>query len=144
MADAPGGVEIEGCLVLPGVPYRQGVEEAMRLLAGRWVAAVLAALAEGPLHYTDLLTAINDNLRRAGTTGQRPLTEKVLTDTLRRMERDGLLLRHREPTPLPSVWYELTPMARSLLRSLRPLAEWAQLHHKELAAAHKRRNEAPG
>ena len=137
-------VKIEGCLVLPEVPYRQGVEEAMRLLSGRWVAAVLAALAEGPLHYTDLLTAINDTLRRVGTVGQRPLTEKVLTDTLRRMERDGLLLRHREPTPLPSVWYELTPMARSLLRSLRPLAEWAQAHHKELAAAHKRRDEQSG
>lgn len=124
-----------------GVPYRQGVEEAMRLLSGRWVAAVLAALAEGPLHYTDLHTAINDAVRRADSGRQRSLTEKVFTETLRRMERDGLLLRHREPTPLPSVWYELTPMARSLLRSLRPLAEWAQVHHKELAAAHQRRTE---
>ena len=39
----------------------------------------------------------------------------------RRRRLRHLLLRHREPTPLPSVWYELTPMARSLLRSLRPL-----------------------
>ena len=126
--------------MLTGVPYRQGVEEAMRLLSGRWVASVLATLAEGPLHYTDLLAAINGALRRAESVRQRPLTEKVLTETLRRMERDGLLLRHREPTPLPSVWYELTPMARSLLRSLRPLAEWAQVHHEELAAANERRN----
>lgn len=127
--------------MLTGVPYRQGVEEAMRLLSGRWVASVLATLAEGPLHYTDLLAAINAALRRAESVRQRQLTEKVLTETLRRMERDGLLLRHREPTPLPSVWYELTPMARSLLRSLRPLAEWAQVHHEELAAANERRNE---
>jgi DNA-binding HxlR family transcriptional regulator len=127
--------------VLAGVPYRQGVEEAMRLLSGRWVAAVLATLAEGPLHYTDLHNAINESVRRAGSGQQRPLTEKVFTETLRRMERDGLLARHREPTPLPSVWYELTPMARSLLRSLRPLAEWAQSHHEELAAAHQRRTE---
>jgi DNA-binding HxlR family transcriptional regulator len=128
--------------VLSGVPYRQGIEEAMRLLSGRWVAAVLAALAEGPLHYTDLLSAINSAARQAGLVSrQRPLTEKVLTETLRRMERDGLLIRHREPTPLPSVWYELTPMARSLLRSLRPLAEWAQAHRQELTAVSQRRDE---
>lgn len=128
--------------MLSGVPYRQGVEEAMRLLSGRWVAAVLAALAEGPLHYTDLLAAINNAARQAGRGArQRPLTEKVLTETLRRMERDRLVVRHREPTPLPSVWYELTPMARSLLRSLRPLAEWAQAHRSELAEVDERRDE---
>lgn len=128
--------------MLSGVPYRQGIEEAMRLLSGRWVAAVMAALAEGPLHYTDLLSAINSAARQAGLVSrQRPLTEKVLTETLRRMERDGLLIRHREPTPLPSVWYELTPMARSLLRSLRPLAEWAQAHRQELTAVSRRRDE---
>jgi DNA-binding HxlR family transcriptional regulator len=110
-----------------GVPYRVAVEQALRLLSGHWVVAILTALAYRPLHFNDLLAAVDEVDKRAGrVTHERPLTSKVMSRTLQRMERVGLVQRHPEPTPLPSVWYEVSPLGRSLLQALRPLAEWAQ------------------
>jgi DNA-binding HxlR family transcriptional regulator len=112
-----------------GISYRQAVEEAMRLLHGQWVAAVLTALAIRPLHFVDLLAEVNAIEEQVGRrTHERPLSGKVLSRTLQRMERDGLLARHQDPSPHPSVWYEITPAGRALLSALRPLAEWFQRH----------------
>ena len=120
----------------PALSYRQAVEEALRLLDGDWVVAVLAALAAGPLHTAELVTAINAVEERVGRRAHRvPLSRQVLAPTLARMARAGLLVRTRDPTPHPSVWYRLTPAGRSLLGALRPLAEWAQA---ELAQRHHR------
>jgi DNA-binding HxlR family transcriptional regulator len=115
-----------------GISYRQAVEQALRLLSGQWVVAVLAALALGPLHFTKLLAEINyvdDELGRL--THDRPLSRKVLAGTLDRMEADGLLVRHDETISHPSVRYELTPTGQTLLAALRPLAKWAQSYQAE-------------
>lgn len=117
------------------VPYRQGVHDAMAVLRGRWTVAVLAALALGERQYKDLKSSINDIEERAGWVSHtRPLTDRVLSDTLRRAQQDGLIERHAEPGRFGGVWYTLTPMGRSLLRAVRPLAEWAQKYHDELAS----------
>ncbi|HET8643820.1 MAG TPA: helix-turn-helix domain-containing protein [Pseudonocardiaceae bacterium] len=125
-----------------GAVYRQAVEEAMELLAGSWAVAVLAALAPRRLQYSVLLGAINDAEQRAGWVAhQRPLSEKVLSQTLSRMQRDGLVSRHRESEFPPVTWYQITPLGRSLLAALRPLAEWSLSHRDELGEARdKRRN----
>lgn len=115
-----------------GISYRQAVEQALRLLSGQWVVAVLAALALGPLHFTRLLAEVNsveDELGRR--THDRPLSRKVLAGTLDRMEADGLLIRHDETISHPSVRYELTPTGQTLLAALRPLAKWAQTYQAE-------------
>lgn len=115
-----------------GISYRQAVEQALRLLAGQWVVAVLAALALGPLHFTKLLTEINTVEEQLGhRTHDRPLSRKVLAGTLDRMEAAGLLLRHDETVSHPSVRYELTPTGQTLLAALRPLAKWAQTYQAE-------------
>lgn len=117
------------------VPYRQGVHDAMAVLRGRWTVAVLAALALGERQYKELKSSINDVEERMGWTSRnRPLTDRVLSDTLRRAQQDGLIERRAEPGRFGGVWYTLTPMGRSLLRAVRPLAEWAQKHHEELVA----------
>ena len=119
-----------------GAVYRQAVEEAMELLSGSWAVAVLAGLAGRRLQYTALLTAINEAEKRAGWVAHaRPLSEKVLSQTLVRMARDGLITRHRESEFPPVTWYQITPLGRSLLAALRPLAEWALSHRDELDAA---------
>lgn len=117
----------------PRLGYRQAVEFALRLLGGDWVVAVLAALATGPLHTTDLVAAINSVEDRLGRgIHDVPLTVRGLAPTLRRMATAGLLDRVQEPTPHPSVWYRLTPAGRTLLTALVPLAEWAQTYHRQL------------
>jgi DNA-binding HxlR family transcriptional regulator len=120
------------------VPYRQAVLDAMALLRGAWTVAVLAELALGEKQYKDLLTAINSVEERVGwASHDRPLSDRVLSDTLRRTRRDGLLTRRAQPGRFGAVWYQLTPTGRSLLRAARPLAEWAQHHRDEIAAAQR-------
>jgi DNA-binding HxlR family transcriptional regulator len=111
------------------VSYRQALEEAMGVLSGQWVPAVLTALAVGPLHFVELLAEINSVDERHGRRAHpTPLSSKVLARTLQRMGDEGLVLRHKDPSPHPSVWYEITEDGRTLLEALRPLAQWARLH----------------
>jgi DNA-binding HxlR family transcriptional regulator len=108
----------------------------MALLRGQWTVAVLAALALGETQYKDLLIAVNKVEERVGwASHERPLSDRVLTDTLRRARHNGLVTRRAAQARFGGVWYELTPTGRSLLGAVRPLAEWAQRHQAEIAAA---------
>lgn len=117
------------------VPYRQGVEDVLVVLRGQWTVAVLAALALGETRRKDLLPAINGVDERAGRVSHaRPLTDRVLEDTLRRAQDDALIEKRSEPGQFGGTWWSLTPTGRSLLSALRPLAEWAQQNrHARLA-----------
>lgn len=109
------------------VPYRQAVETALEVLRGQWTVAVLAALAPRETRRKDLLPAVNAVDDRAGRSSHaRPLTDRVLEDTLRRMQDDDLISKRSEPGTFGASWYSLTPQGRSLLSATRPLAEWAQ------------------
>jgi DNA-binding HxlR family transcriptional regulator len=111
------------------VPYRQAVEDVLGVLRGQWTVAVLAALALGETRRKDLLPTVNAVDERVGRVSHaRPLTDRVLEDTLRRMHDDKLIDRRAEPGPFGATWYRLTPTGYSLLSALRPLAEWAQEH----------------
>lgn len=118
------------------VPYRQAALDAMALLRGQWTIAVLAELALGETQYKELLIAINNVEERLGwASHERPLSDRVLSDTLRRARQNGLVTRRAESGAFAAVWYQLTPTGRSLLRAARPLAEWAQHHRDEIVAA---------
>jgi DNA-binding HxlR family transcriptional regulator len=109
-------------------PYRQGVEDALTLLRGQWTVAVLAALALGEKRRKDLLPTVNGVDDRAGRVFHtRPLTDRVLEDTLQRAHDDGLIEKRTEGADFgAATWWRLTPRGSSLLGALRPLAEWAQ------------------
>lgn len=109
-------------------PYRQGVEDVLTLLRGQWTVAVLAALALGERRRKDLLPTINGVDDRAGRAFHtRPLTDRVLEDTLQRAHDDGLIEKRTEGADFgAATWWRLTPTGLSLLSALRPLAEWAQ------------------
>ena len=110
-----------------GIPYRQGVLDAMTLLRGQWTVAVIATLALGEMQFKELHSAINRFEERAEWRyHDRPLSQRVLTDTLQRMQGDNLVDRRAESRYFRAVWYDLTPKGRSLLRAMRPLAQWAQ------------------
>lgn len=84
---------------------------------------IIVAAARGPVRFTELERAIDGISRR------------MLTLTLRNLERDGLLTRTVYPTVPPKVEYELTPIARELHESLLSLTAWAERHRATISAA---------
>jgi DNA-binding HxlR family transcriptional regulator len=99
------------------------INEVLEHVAGKWSIGILVAAAHGPVRYTELERAINGISRR------------MLTLNLRKLERDGLLIRTVYPTVPPKVEYSLTPMARELHDTLISLIDWAEMHRGAITAA---------
>ena len=92
-------------------------------IANKWTAMIVIALAGGRLRFRDIRTTVD------GISG------KVLTETLRELERDGLVERHAYAEVPPRVEYELTPLGRTLHEPLRALGRWAEEHIADVLAA---------
>ena len=92
-------------------------------IANKWTAMVVSALGNGRLRFSDLRTTVD------GISG------KVLTDTLRELERDGLVSRHVFAEVPPRVEYELTSLGHTLHAPLRALGDWAEGHIEEVLKA---------
>jgi DNA-binding HxlR family transcriptional regulator len=102
-------------------------------IGDKWVSLVVVALGlRGPLRFSQLSAQI------AG------VSQKMLTQTLRAMERDGLVTRTVTPSVPVRVDYELTPLGVSLLDVLRHLKEWAEEHMGEVDAARAAYDAASG
>jgi DNA-binding HxlR family transcriptional regulator len=98
--------------------------EVMGLIGDRWSILVLIALHDnGESRSADLLR------------GVRGISRKMLTQTLRALERNGLIAREVVPTVPVSVSYRLTPLGTSLVGALRPVRDWAETHIDEIHAA---------
>lgn len=90
--------------------------ELLGALGSKWVALVLASLGEGPLRYNAIARTV------AG------ISPKMLTHTLRALERDGLVTRTVTPSVPVQVDYALTPLGRDLLSVVMGLKDWAEKH----------------
>ncbi|MEV5350898.1 helix-turn-helix transcriptional regulator [Streptomyces achromogenes] len=99
------------------------VTEVLDHVAGKWSIGILIAAAHGPIRFTEIERAVHGISRR------------MLTLNLRRLERDGLLVRTVYPTVPPRVEYDLTPMARELYTSLTGLVDWAERHRSAISRA---------
>jgi len=93
--------------------------DAIELVADKWRIPILHVLSPAPLRSATLQKAMAE------------VSPKVLTQTLRRMERDGLIARTIYPVVPPKVEYRITNMGRSLLAPLRQLCLWAKAHGKQ-------------
>ncbi|GAA2604135.1 helix-turn-helix domain-containing protein [Dactylosporangium fulvum] len=102
------------------------VQEVVDRVAGKWSVCILVAAADGPIRFTELERAISGISRR------------MLTLTLRNLERDGLLVRTVYPTVPLRVEYRLTPMAMELHSALVALTAWAERHRADVAEARRR------
>ena len=100
-------------------PTRQLLDE----LSDKWVCLVLVALGPGPLR--------NGELRRRIL----GVSQKMLTQTLRNLERDGIVDRTITASVPVRVDYELTPLGRSLMTVVEAVKVWAQAHMDEVEAA---------
>lgn len=90
------------------------------LIADKWTTLVLVALAPGPKYYSDIRREV------AG------ISHKMVSQTLRTLERQRLVLRTVYPTVPPRVEYALTPLAKTLIPTLLELISWAEMHAAEL------------
>ncbi|QYD73837.1 helix-turn-helix transcriptional regulator [Paraburkholderia edwinii] len=84
------------------------------------------SLAGTPRRFSDMHRVIPD------------ISKRMLTQTLRTLEREGLVTRHVFPTKPPSVEYRLSPLGRSVLVPLGGLIEWADARFDEIVAARRR------
>ena len=94
-------------------------------IADKWTTLLLTTLDDGPMRFNALK-------RRIGGVSQ-----KMLSQSLRQMERDGLVLRHVEATVPVSVTYEITPLGRTLVEALRPMIDWAETRMDQVEAARR-------
>lgn len=92
-------------------------------ISDKWVSLVLVALADGPRRYNDIARAI------AG------VSQKMLTQTLRTLERDGLVDRTVTPAVPVRVDYGLTPLGETLLPVMRSIKVWAEAHIEQVESA---------
>jgi DNA-binding HxlR family transcriptional regulator len=98
----------------------------MRIFAGAWTADVIWYLREGKRCFTELQTDLNG------------VSAKVLTTRLRKLEKDGVIVRVSVRTSPPTVWYELTPGGRELSDALANVVEIA--HRTRLGGLETRRD----
>ncbi len=105
--------EAENC------PVRQVLSQVL----GKWQMLILFALDDGELRFGALKRTVGD------------ITQRVLTENLRKMERDGYLTRSVDAGPPVSVTYTLTEMGEELCGHLKPLLYWAAKRHGDVVAA---------
>lgn len=98
------------------------LKDVLERVGDKWSILVIASLARRPRRFRALQRSIEG------------ISQRMLTLTLRRLERDGLISRSVRDSRPPQVEYGLTPLGQSLTGPLRNLADWAEAHRPEIAA----------
>jgi DNA-binding HxlR family transcriptional regulator len=88
--------------------------EAVELIGARWTGAILHVLMRGRTRYADLRSAVPE------------ISDRMLSERLRELERAGIVLRHVHPDPPVRVEYELTQKGRALEPALAAIGKWAE------------------
>ncbi|MGM4986589.1 MULTISPECIES: winged helix-turn-helix transcriptional regulator [Rhizobium] len=97
--------------------------QILQRLGDKWTILVVGALVAGPVRFNALLRAIHG------------ISHRMLTLTLRGLQRSGVVSRRTYPTTPPKVEYELTPLGHSLVEPLRHIVVWAQHNEQRITAA---------
>lgn len=103
----------------------QSVSEVLARVGDKWTVLVVSLLGSGPKRFSELRRAIEG------------ISQKMLTVTLRTLERDGFCTRKVFPTVPPRVEYELTDLGRDLLVPVKALGEWAVANRERISAARR-------
>jgi DNA-binding HxlR family transcriptional regulator len=120
----------EGTRPIPGnlhVPEDcRAVSEVLSRVGDKWTVLVVSTLGDGPKRFNELRKALGS------------ISQRMLTLTLRALERDGLVTRTVFPTIPPRVDYELTRLGRSLLAPVSTLGLWARKNRLSIQDARRR------
>ena len=101
----------------------KAVSGVLARIGDKWSVLIVSRLGARPMRFNELKREIGG------------ISQRMLTLTLRGLERDGLVTRTVFPTIPPRVDYELTPLGRSLLEPVKALGEWALKHIGKIEAA---------
>lgn len=96
--------------------YACGLDAAVDVVGGKWKPLLLWALSTRPHRFGELRRAVDG------------ISEKVLIQQLRELERDGIVEREVHDQVPPKVVYSLSPIGRSLNAALEPLGDWGEAH----------------
>jgi len=99
--------------------------ELLSRVGDKWSILIVAHLAPGPMRFNTLKRTI----------GQ--VSQRMLTLTLKSLEKDGLVLRTMYPTIPPRVDYELTPLGHTLMHPVMALIDWSHAHQDEVEASRR-------
>jgi DNA-binding HxlR family transcriptional regulator len=99
------------------------IRDVLDRVGDKWSALIVSALEPGPKRFGNLRREIED------------ISQRMLTETLRNLQRDGMVLRTVYPTTPPAVEYQLTALGQSLKQALGVLALWSADHHDAIRAA---------
>ena len=99
------------------------MRELLDRIGDTWTLLIVLNLGAGKQRFSELRRRVNG------------ISQRMLTQTLRHLERDGMLTRTVFPTNPPSVEYELTDLGFSMLDAIRALIEWTAANQTEIAAA---------
>ena len=126
----------EGTSAIPGNLHEpsdcRAISQVLSRVGDKWTVLVVSALGDGPKRFNELRKALGS------------ISQRMLTLTLRGLERDGLVTRTVFPTIPPRVDYELTDLGRSLLKPVNGLSDWARENRIAMEAARARFDEANG
>lgn len=110
---------LEGNPYLPGCPTRDILDR----IGDRWTVLVIGVLSRGRSRFSEVRREVQG------------ISHKMLTQTLRELERDGLVTRTVHPEVPVRVEYDLTPVGRSLIRPLKALESWSIAHVDDIKAS---------
>ena len=123
MSVTAGAADLEPC----GQPHHPdcGIRDVLDRVGDKWSVLVIVELASGPRRFRQLQRAVDG------------ISQRMLTLTVRRLERDGLLLRTVYPTVPAQVDYRLTETGASLTHLVKALADWSLAHRDSMAEARR-------
>jgi len=121
------GVEYPIDIMNPKCPSRLTLE----VLADKWTMLIVIGLSNGKKRNGELKRGIGD------------ISQKMLTQTLRKLESGGLVKRTEYPQIPPKVEYELTELGRTLLVPMRALADWAENYYLDVYTAMNQEQDTP-
>jgi DNA-binding HxlR family transcriptional regulator len=101
----------------------RAVSDVLARVGNKWSVLIVTRLGGGPLRFNELRRSIGG------------ISQRMLTLTLRGLERDGLITRTVLPTVPPRVEYALTPLGRDLLQPVSGLSDWALRNQSKIARA---------
>lgn len=117
----PYGVTRKGPVLTPCAPH-----DVLARMGDKWTILVMSALALAPGH------RLRFSAIKAGVAG---ISQRMLTLTLRNLQRDGLLTRHYFPEVPPRVEYEVTAMGRTMLPALEGFTDWIRANWAAIEAS---------
>lgn len=121
----------EGNRLDPKLSSACPVRDVLDRIGDKWSVLLIVHLKEGPMRFGALRREIND------------ISQRMLSETLRHLHRDGFISRTVYPTVPPGVEYALTDLGQSLLVPLDSLVAWSSNHHDDVRQARRQFDQAP-